>query len=144
MERRLLSVLVAIALLHAGCLSNRVCTFEGYSVGVSLNQEEAADGVNHSDRTITVPPGGGLADAVKEALARDGWKITSYRGPEVTRYAMFLRWNQFDVCVPMFDPAYHYHISIVDNESGSEVLTLSGRGCERRIVDKLVEGLRVP
>ena len=147
MRRRPLALLLALALLSMGCMSYRVRTFER---------------VDNSDRTITVPPGGGLTGAVKEALAKEGWKITVYRGPEVTegalgertrlerggtfttRYAMFLRWNQYDVCVPMFDPAYNYAVSVVDNKNGSEVLTLSGRGCEGRIVDKLVEALRAP
>ncbi|HKW91397.1 MAG TPA: hypothetical protein VJX92_05820, partial [Methylomirabilota bacterium] len=97
--------------------------------------------------------------AIKEALAHDGWKIRVYRGPEVTegtlgektrlergrtfttRYALFLKWSQFDVCVPRFDPAYNYDISLVDNSTGSEVMTLSGRGCEHRIVDKFQEAL---
>jgi hypothetical protein len=115
--------------------------------------------VDRSDKTITVPPGGGLTGAVKEALAADGWKITVYRGPEVTqgtmgektylergrtfttRYTLFLKWNQFDTCVPRFDPAYAYDISLVDNANGSEILTITGRDCERRIVDKFRRAL---
>ncbi len=59
-----------------------------------------------------------------------------------TRYVIFLRWNQFDVCVPRFVPAYNYDISVMDVRSGSEVLTLSGRDCEPKIVEKLMEALQ--
>jgi hypothetical protein len=41
----------------------------------------------------------------------------------------------------MFDPAYHYDLALVDNKTGSEVMTLSGHGCEGRIVDKFIEAL---
>jgi hypothetical protein len=116
--------------------------------------------VDLANKTITVPPGGGLTGAVKDVLARDGWRITVYRGPEMmrgtigettrlerggtftTRYALFLRWQQRDVCVVGGDPSYSYDISLVDNQDGSEVLTLSGRGCEGRIVESFVNGLR--
>ena len=59
-----------------------------------------------------------------------------------TRYVMILRWAQFDVRGPRFVPAYNYDISVMDARSGSEVLTLSGRGCETKIVDKLMEALQ--
>jgi hypothetical protein len=62
-------------------------------------------------------------------------------GTFTTRYALFLKWSQFDVCVPRFVPAYNYDISLVDNAKGSEVLTLSGRGCEGRILDKFRDAL---
>jgi hypothetical protein len=110
--------------------------------------------VDPSDKTITVPRGGGLTAAIKETLAADGWKITVYGGPEVTRgtmgektylergktfttrYTLFLRWDQFDTCLPRFDPAYSYDLSLVDNVDGSEILTMGGRACEDGIVDK--------
>jgi hypothetical protein len=113
-----------------------------------------------TERTITVPPGGGLTGEIKQALNRDGWRVVVRQGPEVTkgqlgentrlerfktvetRYVMFLRWSQFDVCVPRFVPAYNYDISVMDARTGSEVLTLSGRGCETKIVDKLMETLQ--
>ena len=139
------SALVILALLLAGCGSHRLNTFEP---------------VDLSERSITVPPGGGLTGEIKQAMTRDGWRVVVRQGPEVTkgqlgentrlerfktvetRYVMFLRWNQFDVCVPRFVPAYNYDISVMDVRSGSEVLTLSGRGCEPKIVEKLMEALQ--
>ena len=143
----LLAVFLTSAVLLTGCMTYRVRTF---------------DTVDASNKTITVPPGGGLTGAIKDVLAQDGWKITVYRGPEVTqgtlgettrletgrtfttRYTLFLKWNQYDVCVPRFDPAYNYDISLVDNSNGSEVLTVSGRGCEGGIVDKFRGALNTP
>lgn len=140
----LLPAILIAALLVSGCLSSQVRTF---------------DTVDRSDKTITVPPGGGLTGAVKDTLAADGWKITVYRGPGVTqgtmgektnleqgrkfttRYTLFLKWNQFDTCVPRFDAAYDYDISLVDNSNGSEIMTLTGRDCEGRIMDKFRKAL---
>jgi hypothetical protein len=142
---RLLYVVVVLVLFLAGCGSYRVNTFES---------------VDQTERTITVPPGVGLTGEIKQALTRDGWRVSVRQGPEVTRgqlgenthlersktvttrYVMFLRWSQFDVCVPRFVPAYNYDISVMDARSGSEVLTLSGRGCEPKVVDKLMEALQ--
>ena len=65
------SVLMLIVLLMlSGCGSHHLRTFNA---------------VDLADKTVTVPPGGGLTGAIKEALARDGWRIQVYRGPEITR-----------------------------------------------------------
>lgn len=106
-----------------------------------------------SAKTITVPAGGGgLIGALKGELTKNGWKQAIYRGPRVTagttgkdtrleeydtfntRYNLLVNYNQFDKCFPAFDPAYYYDISIIDNNNGQEVMTLSGRGCEHAIV----------
>jgi len=138
-------VVSVLAVLLAGCLTYNVNRFES---------------VDLTEKTITVPPGGGLTGSIKQALARDGWLVIVREGPEVTRgqlgdqtrlersrtvatrYVMILRWAQFDICVPWFDAAYSYDISVMDARSGAEVLTLSGRGCERKIVGKLMEALQ--
>jgi hypothetical protein len=140
----LLPTILMATLLVSGCMSARVRTFGA---------------VDSSDKTITVPRGNGLTGAIKETLAADGWKVTVYRGPEVTRgtmgekthlerggtyttrYTLFLRWDQFDTCVPRFDPAYNYDLSLVDNADGSEILTMGGRACEGGIVDKFRKAL---
>jgi hypothetical protein len=145
--RGLFSVILLIALLVSGCTPK-------YKV-------RAFDAVDQSDRTITVPEGGGLTGAIKDALVVDGWKITVYRGPDVTqgkmasrwthfervrtfttRYALFLKWSRivFDRCISSFDPIYAYDISVVDNATDSEVLRVTGRGCEASIADTLPGG----
>jgi hypothetical protein len=141
----LLLIILTVTSMLAGCMSLRVHTFAP---------------VDTTSKTVTVPPGGGLTGAVKEALSKDGWKIAVYRGPDITegtlgentrlersksfntRYAVFIRWRQFDTCFPTFEPAYSFDISMVDNTSASEVLTLSGHGCEHKIVAKFIDGLR--
>jgi hypothetical protein len=134
---------VLLALL-TGCQTTRLRSYGAFDL---------------TNKTITVPPGGGLTGALKDALVENGWQIVAYRGPTITRgsigsetnletfksfktrYTLFASWNEFDVCVPFFDPAYAYDVAIVDNSSGTEVLSLSGRACERRIVNKFLEAL---
>ena len=137
-------VALVFAVLLGGCLTYNVNTFEA---------------VDPTEKTITVPPGGGLTGSIKQALTRDGWRVIVRAGPEVTqgqlgaetrlersktfttRYVMLVRWSQFDTCL-LSGAAYSYDISLVDNRSGSEVLTLSGQGCETKIVDKLMEAVQ--
>jgi hypothetical protein len=139
-----LVALVLGAVLLAGCSTLRVY-----------------DTVDLSNKTITVPPGGGLTGAIKERLAKDGWKLVVYRGPEVTqgkfgdetrlerfntfktRYTLFIKWRQVDFCI-FGGGVYVYDMSLVDNETASEVLTLSGRGCEGIVADKFQEALNAP
>jgi hypothetical protein len=64
------SALVILALLLAGCGSHRLNTFEP---------------VDLSERSITVPPGGGLTGEIKQAMTRDGWRVVVRQGPEVTK-----------------------------------------------------------
>ena len=61
--------LIAVLLL-AGCLTYNVNTFESVDV---------------TEKTITVPPGGGLTGSIKQALTRDGWRVIVRQGPEVTK-----------------------------------------------------------
>ena len=150
--RGLFSVILLIALLVSGCTPN-------YKV------RAFGDAVDQSDRTITVPEGGGLTGVIKDALGVDGWQITIYRGPDVTqgkrwsrwtrfervrtfttRYALFLKWSRivFDRCISSFDPIYVYDISVVDNATDSEVLRVTGHGCEASIADILREALNTP
>jgi hypothetical protein len=135
---------IAAALLLGGCLSSTLKTYGP---------------VELTSKTMTVPPGGGLTGAIKEALTKDGWRLAIYRGPTVTegtmgpaprletfqtfqtRYRLMLIWRQFDVCVFGFDPAYSYDISVIDNDGGVEVLTLTGRDCEGTIVQRLIDAL---
>lgn len=144
-SRRLAVVAISASIFLTGCQTFRVQSYGS---------------VDLADKTITVPPGGGLTGALKEALVKEGWQIVAYAGPTVTRgtvgaetkletgktfktrYTLFARWNEFDVCVPFFDAAYAYDISLVDNNTGTEVMTLSGRGCEHRIVNKFLEAVK--
>lgn len=117
--------------------------------------------VDQSEKTITVPPGsGGLLGPIKQELADQGWKAVVYRGPNVTegslgektriesystfnsRYRLLLRDQRVDYCVPVGGPMYRFDISVIDNKSGSELLTMSGRGCETTIVDKFKDALK--
>jgi hypothetical protein len=110
-------------------------------------------------RTVTVPPGGGLTGALKDALAQRGWRLATDRGPQITRgttgeqtqleqfptfrtrYRLLVTWRQFDACLPSHEPAVTYDIALIDNQSGSEVLNMSGHGCESAITKEWIKAL---
>ena len=58
-----------------------------------------------------------------------------------SRYRLRLTYDWYDVSI-RFQDMYTYDISLIDNQSGSEVLTLSGNGEEDVIVDRLRKALR--
>lgn len=112
--------------------------------------------VDQSDRSITVPAGGGgLLGEIKSALREDGWRLAVDRGPTVargdssgvqitdtfnTRYRLYVDWRRRDLCFS-FDAEVDFDISVIDNRTGVEVLTLSGRDCEGTIAQNLVNAL---
>ncbi|WP_243041697.1 hypothetical protein [Dyella sedimenti] len=116
--------------------------------------------IDTSSKTITVPAGAeGLKGKLKQALAQDGWKLVVYAGPSVTkgtvgaatkiaqydtfntRYQLTVSSNQFDWCFKGLTPDIVYDISVIDTKSGSEVLTVSGKGCEPDAVEAFVSAL---
>lgn len=139
MGARFLAVLATIVLL-AGCYSDL----------------QVYGKIDRSDRSITVPAGGaGALGEIKAALRQAGWRTTIDRGPTVvrenpggaqvadtfnTRYRLYVYWRRTDLCLS-FDEEGDYDISVIDNRTGSEVLTLSGRGCERSVAQQLVNAL---
>ncbi len=149
--RGLFSVILLIALLVSGCTPH-------YKV------RAFGDAVDQSDRTITVPEGGGLTGVIKDAGGRTGGRSPSIEAQTsrrekggagglaltvvrtfTTRYALYLKWSRIlDRCISNFDPIYAYDISVVDNATDSEVLRVTGRGCEASIADILREALNTP
>ncbi len=126
----------------------------------SYNIQQYGDiDINH--KTVTVPAGGsGLKGELKKLLRNDGWNLVVYRGPEVTegsigkktkikkystfntRYSLSVASNQYDLCLNL-QPAISYDISLIDNKTGSEILTLDGNGCENTVVDKFKQALKI-
>lgn len=115
--------------------------------------------IDEDEKTITVPAGaGGLKGDVKRALVDDGWKLSIYKGPVVTkgkqgksthlrsydtyntRYVVHMETRVLDYCFN-FEPAIKYDISLIDNESGMEVITMNGHGCEDAVADAFIEAL---
>lgn len=140
--RFLLPVFIPFAL--SGCYSHNVQHFSD---------------VDKSQKTATVPPGGqGLKGKLKSALRDDGWDLVVYNGPEVTegavgnktklkryntfntRYSLLVASSFFDYCLNL-DEAIVYDVSLVDNKTGTEVLTLDGEGCEGRVVEEFTKAL---
>jgi hypothetical protein len=117
--------------------------------------------IDPHEKTVTVPFGSsGLKGALKQALAKEGWKLKVDRGPSVTegtigpatrieqydtfnsRYRLLISSRQFDVCLVTQSPAITFDISFIDNKSGSEVFTMGGTGCESILVEKFINVLR--
>ncbi|QLA20602.1 hypothetical protein [Desulfolutivibrio sulfoxidireducens] len=112
--------------------------------------------IDPNEKTINVPPGGGFAGKVKDALTGRGWKtfvatdLSQSRalGGDVEsvqvsrnnrgRYTLFVNSSVYDLCLDGTD-AVSYDISIVDSKEGIEIFTASGRGCENAVIKKLIE-----
>ena len=116
--------------------------------------------IDHSDKSITVPTGGaGLTGTLKKALATKGWRTSVADGPtitegrtgertflktydtSVTRYTLRTEWNHHDYMLPDFDPVYYFDISVLDNKTGSEVLTASGSHSGKVIARRFIKAL---
>jgi len=139
---RLLVVVVGCSFL-AGCASVEVQKFAP---------------IDQSNKTMTVPPGGGgLNGTIKKGLTASGWQLAVDRGPEVsqtqgstlrtfdtfnTRYRMKIYENHYDWQFPDFDPMYEHDISVIDNRTGMEALTVSGRHAGKTITKKLMQALQ--
>lgn len=115
--------------------------------------------IDETEKTITVPTGSkGLKGDIKRLLAQDGWALSVYRGPDVTegaagdqvrlehydtfntRYTLFVASSVYDYCMN-FSPAISYDISLVDNSTGTEVMTMDGNGCESNVAQKFMDNL---
>ncbi|MCB9983723.1 MAG: hypothetical protein H6861_08665 [Rhodospirillales bacterium] len=116
--------------------------------------------IDHNQKTVTVPAGAqGLKGDIKKALNAEGWKMVVYKGPSVmqgslgentrlekfdtfnTRYTLVMDSNQFDYCLT-FSPMIRYEISLIDNETGSEVITMDGQGCEDQVAKQFAQALK--
>lgn len=115
--------------------------------------------IDELQKSVTVPPGSkGLLGKIKQVLVEQGWKLSVDRGPSVvegelgnktmlesyntfnTRYRLYVVSRQYDICLN-FQPAIIYDISFIDNQTGSEVFTIEGDGCENDAVDKFREAI---
>ena len=109
--------------------------------------------IDARNKTVTVPPGSArLTGTLKQILANDGWQLVVYSGPTViegtvgkttklqqygtfnTRYRLLVSSVQVDVCVDL-GPVLTYDVSFIDNQTGTEVFTMNGRGCEWKIIE---------
>lgn len=115
--------------------------------------------IDQAEKTITVPTGGaGLAGQIKQRLTDAGWQMMVDRGPGVitgtadervnlqvadtfnTRYRLVVSSRQVDICLNL-TPQISYNLSLIDNQTGTEVITMGGVGCQRNIVDSFMEEL---
>lgn len=140
---RVPTALICFVLLTGGCMHHNV-------------QNLTAD--RFTERSITVPQGSiGLLGPIKEEFRARGWTQRTGAGPTITRlindraletfdthntrYKLVVVDNQYDHCLDL-DRATNYEILIVDAQSGEEVLSISGRGCQSKAVRRFREALR--
>ena len=136
--------LMCVLVLLGGCASHNIQLYGS---------------VDQSNKTVTVPAGSkGLKGDLKKALSQKGWQLAVYRGPSVTegefgkntkieqydtfntKYRLIVSSRQYDLCLN-FTPAITYDISFIDNQSGAEIFTIDGRGCEPDVVKKFENAL---
>lgn len=115
--------------------------------------------IDKSAKSITVPAGSaGLKGELKKILSANGWQMKVYGGPEViqgtsgettdlrrfdtfsTRYNLVMQSSQFDLCLN-FEPMINYEVVVIDNQTGAEVITIDGTGCEGSVARKFAEAL---
>ncbi|RAU20987.1 hypothetical protein CU669_15490 [Paramagnetospirillum kuznetsovii] len=122
---------LAVALVLTACANGKVSSYGK---------------IDHAEMTAIVPPGHyGIIGALKEALIKEGWKVIVSAGdekfigkviPEIditrtrersSRYTFTVEQHVWNVCAAG-ENAVEYDITIVDNRSGSEVASITGRG----------------
>jgi hypothetical protein len=118
--------------------------------------------IDQRDKTIQVPPGSrGLTGGIKNALSKNGWELLIYgRGPAISevnntekqikhydtfnaRYKLIMSFGRDVGPTCKYDLASwtDYEISIIDNKSGKEILSMSGRDNCGTIVDTIIKAL---
>lgn len=144
-NRAILVVIILSSLLSSGCAR-----------GVKINKLYDIDA---TEKSITVPPGSSLLiGPFKKVLAANGWKMSVYRGPEVTditkeknikmskydtfntRYQLLINqisygWNCWTVGDELSMTLVGFDIVIIDTKTGEESLTMSGKSCANEVVD---------
>jgi hypothetical protein len=146
-----------------------VRTFEGWALTLTLplclaaclsSNVQVAGHIDPAEKTMTVPPGNALLiGAIKQRLQRPDWKFLVDAGPRrtigtlgektdlatgntfLTRYRLIVQQRQVDICILGGDPAINYDLSLIDNRTGEEIISQSGRDCRDHAADKFVAAL---
>ncbi len=114
-----------------------------------------------NDKTISVSPGHGvLQREIKKMLREEGWTLKVQKGPNIakgelnssdgvsisqtykTKYLLYVYARSFDLCFD-FSKAINYEVVVVDVDSSEEVISMGGKGCEKKVAKdfmKLVNG----
>lgn len=148
-ERETMNRLLAIVLMMTSltaCNNQNVNNFER---------------IDSSAKSVTVPVGSsGLLGGLKQSLRSNGWKMSVYKGASIiegtmgketslqhydtfnTRYTLKVAYQQVDTCIWDLRGYSIFDISLIDNQSGSEVFTIAGKDCDSTVVKKFDELVR--
>ena len=128
----------------AGCVSGKLYQFHG---------------IDQTEKTMTVPVGSSyLLGPLKGEMQKAGWKLVIDGGPVVTRgrlgpdtdlqtgvtyrtkYRLALNQVWLDKCTTGGD-WLNFDLTVVDNDSGEEAMTMSGRDCTPWIMKTFMNAL---
>ncbi len=117
--------------------------------------------ISSSNKTISTGSGhDGLTGALKDALKEDNWhvivksqerRVKGQLGQKTdlsvgraveTQYDLDYEWTQVDFDLSDWSPLYRFTISIIDNETREEIVTMNGLKSERRIKRSFLEAIR--
>ncbi|WP_146053605.1 hypothetical protein [Pseudomonas syringae] len=115
--------------------------------------------IDSSAKSVMVPAGSsGLLGSLKRSLNSNGWKMSVYKGASIiegtmgketalqhfdtfnTRYTLKIGYQRVDTCIWNLEGYSIFDISLIDNQSGSEVFTIDGKDCDSTVV-KNFDGL---
>lgn len=136
------------------------CVVIGFLGGCATHNVQLYSAIDSTNKTVTVPPGSeGLKGKLKQAMSQDGWRLVVYAGPAIiegevgektkiqqydtfkSRYRLVIASYKYDVCLN-FSPAIQYDVSFIDNQSGAEIFTMNGSGCEDDVVENFMNALK--
>lgn len=126
------------------------------SAGCTHTNVRKISSIDPTKKSISVPPGSkGLAGELKDYLRSTGWKLVVSTGDLIeksedaktritsehkTKYVLYVNSTREDSCAGG-GSMYLYEFSVIDTETGDEVLLLDGRDCSRRILKKFEAAL---
>jgi len=137
-----------------------VAGFIGLGLLAGCSESELYTTERATDKTVMVPAGlSSTAKGIKNVFKQAGWKTFVSGGSTETtgsggkyinvntrakypaRYSVWANSRVYDLCIPRFNDAISYSISVVDNISGEEVAAFGGRACEHKLEKDLRETL---
>ncbi len=137
MYKKLFTLLATVSLISA-CNPNDIHTYGT---------------IDENNKTIAVPAGGkSLKGDIKQALYDNDWELfinkslskklpragSETRKDNETKYSLYIEYKERDKCF-FFEDKFQYDIVLINNDTGSEVITMSGHDCETDIVENFIK-----
>ena len=130
-----------------------------FCTGCTYHNVQLLGNLNQSEKNITTPPGNRLLKGkIKAALTANGWDVRVHQGESTTtgcetpdkvllshkkyntRYLLYIDDYQYDIYIDG-NPAIKYELSLIDNKTQKEILTMDGKGYIHDAVKKFCQSL---